>query len=78
VSIRPGTKRDAGPTTVPAADFAAFDRPGFSKAALDYTVVPYGTRSILTTETRVVLTDDAARARFRRYWLLGPRPGSPW
>jgi hypothetical protein len=66
-------KRDEGLIKVRAADFTAFDRPGFGKVALGYTVLPYGTRSILTTETRVVLTDDVARARFARYWLVvGP------
>ena len=35
---------------------------------------PYGQdASILTVETRVALTDDESRRRFRRYWLvIGP------
>lgn len=67
-------QRDAGLVKVAAEDFAAFDRPGFGKVALGYVVQPYGQRrSILTTETRVALTDQQARRRFRRYWLLiGP------
>jgi hypothetical protein len=67
-------RRDAGLIKVAAEDFTAFERPGFGKIALGYTVTPYGRRrSILTTETRVALTDEAARRRFRRYWLLiGP------
>lgn len=54
--------------------FMSFDQPGFAKIATSLRVDPYGNRScILTMETRVVVTDDASRRRFRRYWLLiGP------
>ena len=54
--------------------FVSFDRPGFAKIATSLRVDPYGNRSsILTMETRVAVTDDASRLRFRRYWLLvGP------
>ena len=54
--------------------FVAFDRPGFAKIATSLRVDPYGNRfCILTMETRVAVTDDASRLRFRRYWLLvGP------
>lgn len=54
--------------------FVSFDRPGFAKIATSLRVDPYGSRfSILTMETRVAVTDDASRLRFRRYWLLvGP------
>jgi hypothetical protein len=49
------------------------DRPGFGKVALGYVVLPYGAGSILTTETRVALTDDEECRTFRRYWaLIGP------
>jgi len=50
----------------PDADFRAFDEPGYAKMAMDFRFD--GTR--LTTETRVLLTDAAARRRFRAYWLL--------
>jgi hypothetical protein len=54
--------------------FVSFDGPGFAKIATSLRVDPYGSRSsILTMETRVAVTDDASRLRFRRYWLLvGP------
>jgi hypothetical protein len=54
--------------------FADFDSPGFARIATSLRVDPYGSRScILTMETRVALTDEASRLRFRRYWLLvGP------
>lgn len=57
-------------------EFAAFDRPGFAKAAMDFRVLAGkdgGTR--LETETRILATDAAARRAFRRYWLV-VRPGS--
>jgi hypothetical protein len=46
--------------------FAAFDRPGHYKVAFDFRV----TEGLLTTETRVISTDEAARRRFARYWAL--------
>jgi hypothetical protein len=54
--------------------FVSFDSPGFAKIATSLRVDPYGGRScVLTMETRVAVTDDASRLRFRRYWLLvGP------
>ncbi|GAA2864724.1 hypothetical protein GCM10010472_22550 [Pseudonocardia halophobica] len=66
-------ERDAGLIRVTAEDFASFDRPGFGKVVMSYIVLPYGHGSILALETRVTLTDAAARRRFRRYWtLIGP------
>ena len=55
-------------------EFAGFDQPGFAKIAFSLRVHPYGrAASILTMETRVALTDEQNRRRFRRYWLLiGP------
>lgn len=62
-----------GPVVSPDA-FASFDSPGFAKIAFSLKVQPHGaTSSILTLETRVVLTDTASRRRFSRYWrLVGP------
>jgi hypothetical protein len=59
---------------VTAEQFVSFDRPGFAKIATSLRADPYGSRSsILTMETRVAVTDDASRRRFRRYWLVaGP------
>lgn len=50
-------------------DFAAFDEPCYAKMALGFHAVD----GVLTTETRVLLTDDEARRRFARYWrVVGP------
>jgi hypothetical protein len=60
------------PTT--PEQFAGFDEPGLAKIATSIRVDPYGAHSsVLTMETRVAVTDEASRRRFRRYWLLiGP------
>jgi len=50
----------------PDADFRAFDEPGYAKMAMDFRL----DGGLLTTETRVLLTDAAARRRFRAYWLV--------
>ncbi len=57
-----------------AEQFAGFDEPGFAKIAESTRVDPYGDRfSIVTVESRVALTDEDSRRRFRRYWLMmGP------
>ena len=50
-------------------DFLAFDEPGYAKMALGFHVVD----GLLTTETRVFLTDGEARRRFGHYWrVVGP------
>jgi hypothetical protein len=50
-------------------DFEAFDDPGYAKMALGF----HAGDGVLTTETRVLLTDDEARRRFARYWrVVGP------
>ena len=51
-------------------DFVAFDDPGYAKMALDFTAVPDAEGTLLATETRVFLTDEAARRRFAAYWLV--------
>lgn len=48
------------------ADFASFAEPGWAKMALELRAED----GVLSTETRVLLTDDAARRAFRRYWLV--------
>jgi hypothetical protein len=59
-----------GPPVAPV-EFASFDRPGFAKIAFSLMVQPYGVASsILTMETRVVLTDPGSLRRFARYWRL--------
>jgi hypothetical protein len=60
---------------VDPAEFAGFDRPGYAVAAWNFTLRGDGPVT-LATETRVRLTDDGARRRFRPYWaLVGPFSG---
>jgi hypothetical protein len=55
-------------------EFTNFDEPGYAKITAGLRIDPYGNESsIVTIETRVALTDDESRRRFRRYWLvIGP------
>lgn len=64
----------SAPVPTTPEQFTRFDEPGFAKIAAGLRVDPYGSdSSILTMETRVAITDDTSRRRFRRYWLLiGP------
>jgi hypothetical protein len=57
------------------AEFAAFNQPGYAKAAMNLCVHEVNVRCELETETRVYATDEAARRAFARYWLV-VRPGS--
>lgn len=47
-------------------DPVAFGEPGWARMAMTLRVE----RGRLVTETRIALTDEAARRRFRRYWLV--------
>ncbi len=56
----------------PAGDFRTFASPGYAKMALGFAF----DGAVLSTETRVLLTDSASRRRFRLYWLvIGPFSG---
>ena len=46
-------------------DFHGFAEPGYAKMAINFAC----DGSTLSTETRVLLTDEASRRRFRRYWF---------
>jgi hypothetical protein len=57
--------------SLPPERFRAFSEPGYVKIAWTLRVDAVGAGgSIFRTETRAVATDQAARARFRRYWAL--------
>ncbi|MFD7257559.1 hypothetical protein [Streptomyces sp. NPDC059874] len=63
------TRDPKGPAALPdpAGDaFAAFDRPGHYKVAFNF----HYDKGRLTTETRVLSTDDATRRTFARYWMV--------
>ena len=48
------------------SDFRSFAEPGFAKMAFNFCL----DGSTLSTETRVLLTDERSRRAFRRYWLV--------
>jgi len=59
-----------------AREFLDFDRPGCAKAAVDFRLEDAGAGlTRVTTETRILGTDSAARRKFGRYWRL-VHPGS--
>jgi hypothetical protein len=68
-------KLDGEVRRVSPDEFVTFDEPGFAKAVVNFDAQPAGGGTVLTTETRVKLTDDAARRTFRRYWRI-VMPGS--
>jgi hypothetical protein len=53
-----------------ADDFVSFADPGFVKAAWNFRVHLVGGGSMVSTETRVVATDEPSRRSFRRYWFF--------
>jgi hypothetical protein len=54
---------------LPPDEFARFDEPGWVKIVWTLRADPAGAAaSVFSTETRVIATDPAARARFRWYW----------
>jgi hypothetical protein len=72
------TWRLFGGTKPPALDadgLRAWSEPGWVKAGMDFRLTPRGHGTELSSETRVVSTDDATRRRFARYWLF-VQPGS--
>jgi hypothetical protein len=52
------------------ADFVSFAEPGYAKMAMDLRASADGDGAVLETETRVYLTDEAARRRFAAYWIV--------
>jgi hypothetical protein len=59
---------------VSSAEFGPFAEPGYAKAGFNFLAEPApGGGCMLSTETRVLGTDAAARRRFRLYWaVVGP------
>jgi hypothetical protein len=57
-----------GPVPTPTG-FKNFNRPGHAKAVMNFRVTPEENGWVaLTTETRVLATNDRAKRRFGRYW----------
>jgi hypothetical protein len=65
---------EEGPS-LDADELRDFTEPGWVKAAMDFRLTPRGHGTELSSETRVVSTDDRTRRRFALYWLF-VRPGS--
>ena len=63
-------QRDYGTRRVSAAEFVAFQEPGYAKLAISLSVRPTTDGAILRYEARTATTDEAARRTFRRYWRL--------
>jgi len=62
-----------------AAAFAAFDRAGFAKAAVNFRILPISeNRYSILTETRIVTFGRGATTQFGLYWWLAVRWGSGW
>lgn len=59
------------------AEFAAFGEPNHAKATWNFAVATLDNGfTKLSTETRILCTDDHARRRFRAYWrTVGPFSG---
>jgi hypothetical protein len=66
---------DGGIERIASDDFVTFAEPGFAKAVIDFHVRAVADGTVLTTETRIRGTDEAARRKFRRYWRI-VMPGS--
>ncbi|MEU2348495.1 hypothetical protein [Modestobacter sp. NPDC049651] len=61
------TWRDVGS----AAEFAAFDEPGWGRIAANFSLRPYGRgRTLLSYEARTAVPDEDSRRRFARYWTV--------
>jgi hypothetical protein len=63
------------PPRLDAEGLRAWSEPGWVKAGMDFRLTPLGNGTELSSETRVVSTDDATRRRFARYWVF-VQPGS--
>jgi hypothetical protein len=66
---------DGGVLPVSAEGFGAFEEPGFAKAVVNFHVREVAGGTLLSTETRIRGTDEAAKRTFRRYWRV-VMPGS--
>ena len=60
-----------------AAEFRAFDEPGFAKTVYDLSARELDvSRTLLTGVMRTATTDEHARRWFRRYWAFGVGSGA--
>ena len=66
---------DGGIARISAGEFADFAEPNHAKAVMDFHAEPAPGGCLLSTETRIEPTDEAARRSFGRYWRV-IHPGS--
>jgi hypothetical protein len=66
---------DGGIELVHPEEFVNSHAPGVAKAAMNFHTHAVSGGTVLTTETRIKATDDAARRSFSRYWRV-VMPGS--
>ena len=59
-----------GVTPRDAAAFRSAPPPGHAHAVWNFRIEPHGARCRVITETRVLCSDAATRARFLRYWRV--------
>lgn len=57
-------------TLASAEEFVTFARPGYAKAAMNFSMEPVDGSIRLRTETRILATDPVSRRRFARYWRM--------
>ncbi len=57
-------------TLASAEEFVSFARPGYTKAAMNFSTEPFDGNIRLRTETRILATDPVSRRRFARYWRV--------
>lgn len=53
-----------------SGEFVDFEKPGYAKAAVNFSLATEGDCTRVRTETRIRATDEDSRQKFRRYWLL--------
>lgn len=58
-------------------EWESFTQPGYAKISWTFVLTPIGDgKTGVSTETRVLCTDDVSRRRFSRYWtFIGPFSG---
>ena len=50
--------------------FAAFAEPGWGRIAANFSLRPYGTRTLVSYDVRTVTADPDSERRFARYWRI--------
>ena len=54
-----------------AVQYGTFTQPGYAKLAWNFAIQEYTSGLVrLSTETRIVCTDEQSKSRFKFYWLL--------